>query len=86
VINEKSSIIILPKSEKERNDWIDSFNREISAARLTYSLEKILMNEAFQVSISLYIPFFFFDLLVCIFATSPNLIVWLTIFFYFFFF
>jgi hypothetical protein len=49
VVKEQESFIIVAKSEKERAEWLAAFYREITWAKLAYSLEKVLMAEAYQV-------------------------------------
>ena len=53
----QESFIIVTKSEKERAEWLAAFYREITWAKLAYALEKVLMQEAFQVR---YFLLFFF--------------------------
>ena len=49
VVLEQDSFIIVAKTEKERAEWLAAFYREITWAKLAYALEKVLMQEAFQV-------------------------------------
>jgi len=49
VKDEQKSVIVTMKSEKERNEWLSSLYREMSATKLAYSLEKALMQETFKV-------------------------------------